>query len=219
MFPGCKEVPVGSYGYVRANSLRSSCWKSRSGQLKLHEKCPFRDYSNSVRTSIVKLFDVPYNKNRIVISVRNVLNEWPHQARIKGQWFRRHGDTDVPTDFPVLAIQPGNLEIIQFSTVPDDSDILTGLPLIIDSNPMDRNFIIANSSDVAHSYDCHPSGLFGPRPLAWQDISNQWYLEFKKWLATPNLSDKDRTDEIDKIGRCCINTDKRLIQLIFTKTR
>lgn len=201
LFPGRNEIPQGSYGYVRTKLVRHVCWKYRSGQLKQLGKCPFRDYPDSVRTNISQLFDTPYDKDRIIISARNVLNEWPYQARINKNWFKRYGDPNIPSYFPVLSIKKNKLKVLPYSNASKDSNILTGLPLVIDTNPMNRDFLIANSSDIAHSYNCHPKAFFGPALPAWQEISDKWHEEFQKWIKNPKRSDGIRTKNIDSVAQ------------------
>lgn len=197
LFPGHNEIPEGSYGYVRTTTVVPLSWRSETGNLK---PVPFRDYPDAVRTAISKLFPTPYQKSRVVVSARNVLNEWPYQARIGDHWFRRHGDPDVPNYFPVLTVGTSGLAVCSFGRAPHDVDILTGLPLVIDQQSMDRDFLIATSSDVTHSYECHPKGLFGPKAPAWQEISDKWHSEWQNWLRDQTYVETKRTRKIDEVA-------------------
>jgi hypothetical protein len=117
----------------------------------------------------------PFEDDLLIVGCRNVLNEWGHQVRLEGEWWRRGGDSPVANSWPVLATFP---EGIQFVRAADagaiDADILTGLPLVIDGCPVDLDFLIANCSDVAHVFEVHPQGLLGPSAEAWFELSNVW---------------------------------------------
>lgn len=207
LFPGCKHVPTGSLGYVRSDSLISKSWKYRSGLLKADDKCPFRDYPDEIRTKIDDLvhFFLQEFEYVLLISARNVLNEWCCQARIDGKWWRRHGDPDIDPNYPVLRITKSGRFLVgplgdTSNENPLEADILTGVPVVINGKAMDRAFLIANSSDVTHSYECQPKGYFGPRPPAWLEISNAWQNQWEKSQNNPLLFEEKRVKKIDAVA-------------------
>ena len=48
----------------------------------------------------------------MLLGCRNVLNEWGHQLRLGGQWWRRGGDPPVDCAWPVLAALPDGLRFL-----------------------------------------------------------------------------------------------------------
>jgi hypothetical protein len=198
LFPGSKYVPEDSLGFIRSNLAIDKSWKFRSGNLSHSDQCPFRDYPDEVLTNDLNLFSTPFDKNRIVITARNVMNECLYQARIGGKWWRRKDDNIVDEKFPVLTVSYSHgLNLVPLSeAVEKKADILTGLPIVIDSKPMTRDFLIANSSDISHSYECDPQNRFGPIS-AWQDISDEW---LRQWEKRESLTESQRTAKIDAVA-------------------
>ncbi|MBI1312352.1 hypothetical protein GC176_13765 [bacterium] len=50
---------------------------------------------------------------------------------------------------------------------------MTGIPLVLPAGrTISEDFLLANCSDVAHSFSVHPHGMFGPPPPAWQELSD-----------------------------------------------
>lgn len=198
LFPGSQYVPKDSLGYVRSKLAKYKSWKFKSGNLSKSDQCPFRDYPDEVLTDDSTLFSTPFDKNRIVITAKNVMNECLYQARIGEQWWIRNDDAIIDKKFPVLTVSYSQgLNLIPLSqAIKKKSDILTGLPLVIDSKPMTRDFLIANSSDISHSYECDPENRFGPIS-AWKEISNEWY---RQWEKRESLTESQRTAKIDAVA-------------------
>lgn len=169
-FPGRHALPAGSMGFVRSEPrARTAVTRGRPDAL------PWRDYPADVLTASSALLDTPFDEDFLIIGCRNVLNEWGHQIRLDGTWWRRGGDPPVADHWPVLGTLPEGVRFMRAEEAGETgSDILTGLPLVMDGRAVDLHFLIANCSDVAHVFEVHPQGLLGPSSAAWLDLSNVW---------------------------------------------
>jgi len=169
-FPGRRALPEGSAGFVRSEP-RARLAVTRNHPASL----PWRDYPPEVLTPSSEILRKPIEDDFLIVGCRNVLNEWGHQARLEGTWWRRAGDSPVADNWPVLATLPEGIRFIRAADAGAiDADILTGLPLVMDGRPAGLDFLIANCSDVAHVFEVHPQGLLGPSAEAWLELSNAW---------------------------------------------
>lgn len=168
-FPGREALPTGSAGYVR------SAGRARMSVLMRDAELPWRDYPAEVLTPTGQVLDVPFSDDLLLLGCRNVLNEWGHQIRIDGKWWRRAGDPSVDARWPVLATLTDGIRLLAASDAEKtDADLLTGVPLVIRGVASSRRFLLANCSDVAHMFEVHPRGKIGPSADAWLDLSNAW---------------------------------------------
>ncbi|NKB35368.1 MAG: hypothetical protein GKR91_19895 [Pseudomonadales bacterium] len=159
-----------SYGYVRS-SLRA-LKVVEEGDVK--KSPPFRDYDpDQVQVDVIEVIQQHVREHTICVGARNILNEFGYTARTNGKWIRRH-DPSLDSNWPVLQFRDTGLTFCKQHEIDSESDVLTGLPLVIDGEAASREFIVANCSDVAHSFEVHPSGLVGPPPPAWLELGDAW---------------------------------------------
>jgi hypothetical protein len=174
-FPRRDSLPIGSVGFVRSQPRALASARARGGERSADWELPWRDYPPAVLTPSSQVLEAPYAHDELLLSCRNVLNEWGYQIRLEGKWWRRAGDGPVDPTWPVLATLSSGLRFVQAAEAENsDDDILTGLPLVIGGRASDSDFLIANCSDVAHMFDVHPQGLLGPSRNAWLELSNAW---------------------------------------------
>ncbi|MGK7925361.1 MAG: hypothetical protein AB4290_08955 [Spirulina sp.] len=175
-----KDALLDTAGYVRSR-LRADRSPSVKQQVKsVYDPLPWRDYPDTARIGIERLIDAINQEgghlascNHIIISARNTINEWGYQVRMQGKWYRRIGDEKTPPDWPVVAISDRQVRLCPFAEAKEE-DLVTGIPLAIESKPVSRTFLVANCSDVAHNFDVDPKGRRGPSATAWQALSECW---------------------------------------------
>ena len=197
LFEGRDRFPEGSCGYVRSEARAARALASRSGQDRPAKKIPFRDYPQDVLTRLADLRPAPYKGHHLISSARNSLNEFGYQVRVNGKWWRRWDDGPIDGKWPVLAVALDGMRIVRLADAePSGADLVTGIPLVMESRAVTREFLVANCSDAAHTFEVHPKGLIGAPPPAWQELSNAW-----EELRTQNLSDIEVTARLDSIAR------------------
>ncbi len=190
LFPGLSELPKeGTAGYVRSCMRAKLATEVIQGHRADGDSLPWRDYrKDKVLTTVTKLLhptDGP--SGQILISARNTLNEYGYQVRLNGRWSRRLGDSPIPNRWPVIACQAKKLNLLPLRHVESSTaDLISGIPLVIESKAMMRTFFLANCSDLAHVYEVDPMGRLGPSkdpdPLQrssenqalWQELSEIW---------------------------------------------
>jgi hypothetical protein len=188
-FPGRAAVPRGSAGYVRSSLRARDAALVRDGRQSAGRALPWRDYPAETLTSAHQVLDVPFRADSLLLGCRNVLNEWGHQLRLAGHWWRRAGDPPVDRRWPVLAALPDGLRFLPASEAEETAgDLLTGVPLVIGGIPSSRPFLMANCSDVAHLFDVHPAGLTGPSPEAWLELSDAWETAHRGGVSEAELA-------------------------------
>ena len=192
VFPGQKHLSsIGTFGYVRSNLRARWALAHTASENPSNRPLPWRDYSSAVLTDAAKVVDVTVAEPRIVISARNVLNEFGYRARIGGVWWTRLGDSALDLGWPVLTFSSTGLQMQLLAEAESGSaDILTGIPLVHQQRPLGRDFLIACCSDVAHSYEVHPQGLIGPSQEAWQILSNAWEEGKANCLSNKELTSR-----------------------------
>ena len=174
-FPGRGFLPSGSAGYVRSEPRARTAALVRDGKQEASAALPWRDYPPEMLTPAEQVLDTPFRDDLLLFGCRNVLNEWGHQVRLGGTWWRRAGDPPVDDGWPVLATMPAGIRILKAAEAETtEADLLTGVPLVIDGAPSSQPFLIANCSDVGHIFEVHPSGQVGPSAEAWLELSNSW---------------------------------------------
>ncbi|MCO6459346.1 MAG: hypothetical protein J5I93_28890 [Pirellulaceae bacterium] len=222
VFPGAVQAdpslgigtnnPV-TLGYVRCPSLVASSWKMRTGGWEDEDqaermpavppKLPFRDYPAALRVQAHSVADG--RRNVLIVSARNTLNEVHYQARIDGVLYRTARDQRLSDDWPVLCLNrdpPRGPGFSSHGDVGDGCDFVSGLPLVIGGRPSSRSFLVAHSSDVAHSFRVDPQDRFGT-PGAWLPVSDEWNRLHSHRLAGEQLSDDQFTDQVDAVARRC----------------
>jgi hypothetical protein len=111
----------------------------------------------------------------VIVSARNVMNEYGYRARIAGRWFGRSCDAEIDPRWPVAQFRSaGRVKLVEYRKADENSDLLTGVPLVMTGRPCQRQFFVAHCSDVAHTFHVHPKGLIGPSAEAWQALSDAW---------------------------------------------
>lgn len=199
-----------SLGYVRSQLLVADAWKSRTNSWEPEDQAagapdhrprlPFRDYPSSLRVPVASI--TANRRNLLVISARNVLNEFRYQARISGTLYRAARDVDLPGEWPVLCVarsKPQTFTFRTFGDATDDVDFVSGVPLVINGRPSSRSFLVANSSDCAHSFQVDPNDRFGP-PGAWLPISDQWNRLHSRRLAGEVMGDDEFAAAVDQVA-------------------
>lgn len=171
-FPGAAAVSDATYGYVRSSVRAEHIAAARKEKPRLD--VPWRDYGMDVRCAADVLARSEGQKHTMFIGARNVLNEFGFRLRLNGFWFGRAGDPPLDSCWPVVALAESGPSFHRLGSLPEASDILTGLPLVIDGRPVSRSFVVANCSDPAHAYEVHPKGLIGPSAEAWHDLADAW---------------------------------------------
>jgi hypothetical protein len=80
------------------------------------------------------------------------------------------------------------------------ADLVTGIPLVVDSKPKSRAFFLAHCSDVAHVFATHPGGLIGPsqnpnpdcrraeNQALWTELSQTWQEGLDRDLTESDLA-------------------------------
>lgn len=175
LFPGASRVPEGTAGYVRSQARAARALSAR--QPGVVPRLPFRDYGPEVLSHEDALLSGSAGERGLVrISARNVLNEWGCQVRLAGRWIRRAHDEPIDPGWPALGVGPGPLRMERLGALEADPslDLLTGVPLVRAGQPSGRAFLAWACSDLAHSFEVHPSGAIGPPPPAWQALSESW---------------------------------------------
>jgi hypothetical protein len=192
LFPGRRHLPPKSLGYVRSRQRAAVA----AGLGRAIQSIPGRDYREEVLTLVTTLVPLPYSGPHVVLSARNTVNEWRYQVRIGGEWFRRHGDLPIPPGWPVVALGSGGAALQVLSEV-DDSvvDLVSGLPLVTNGQPISHPVLVSNCSDVAHAYDVDPQGRRGSSPSAWSALSDLW-----QQCKDENLSDEELTARMDRLA-------------------
>lgn len=160
------------YGYVRSSVRAKRIATARNEEPRLD--LPWRDYGSDVRCPADVLARSEGRKHSMFLGARNVLNEFGFRLRLNGSWFGRAGDPPVDPCWPVAALGHSGVSFPRLGSLPNEPDILTGLPLVIDGTPVSRSLVVANCSDPAHAYEVHPKGLIGPSAQAWHDLADAW---------------------------------------------
>lgn len=178
LFPGAAYVPAESQGYVRSDQAARQSVTHTISQMP---RIPFRDYPDSVRVDITK-WTQPKDYNRLIISARNVLNEYGYAARISGKIYSKSGFVlEKHQDWLALEVSEERLQFnFVVNSLRSENDILIGLPLVVNNVPMTREFFVANCSDMAHVFQVHPLGYGGTSASAWVNLSNRWQSEKDK---------------------------------------
>lgn len=186
LFPGREHMPATTVGYVRSDGRAQLARALGSSFYSPYKKLPWRDYPDEALTPTDLLIAAPYEHHSVVISARNTLNEWGYQLRLSHDWLRRYDDAAIDPDWPVLSFGDGGVSIIRLNDAKQDDNLVTGIPLVIEGRPSDRDFLIACCSDVAHVFDVNPKGQRGPSADAWRKLSNLWQT-----LKDRGLDDSD----------------------------
>lgn len=171
-FPGAAAVSSPSYGYVRSSFRAERIALARNEEPRV--ELPWRDYGSDVRCAADVLARSEGRGHSMLVGARNVLNEFGFRLRLKGSWFGRAGDPPLDPCWPVAALGGSGVSFHPLGSLPEEPDILTGLPLVIDGRPVSRSFVVANCSDPAHAYEVHPKGLIGPSAQAWHELADAW---------------------------------------------
>lgn len=176
LFPGRRNLIPNSVGYVRSQIQAGRSAFVRMGRKEITNPRPWRDYPEEALTATCQVLETPFRHSSLLIGCRNVLNEWGYQLRLDRRWWRRAGDPSVDTSWPVLSVAANGLTMLPLAEAQDlPANILTGVPLVIEGESVDRVFLIANCSDIAHSFEVHPRGLIGPSAVAWRELSEAWH--------------------------------------------
>lgn len=194
LFEGRNWLPAESKGYLRAASSVGGSWLDIKGNAPIAADIPCRDYPDDV---LVERDDIrPFGEtaHHLILSARNCLNEYGSQVCIEGTWYRRSGDRPILGDWPVLQCTKAGAQFVRASDADESTgDILTGLPLVIEQGqPVSDDFLVANCSDIAHSFSVHPTGMFGPPPPAWQELSDAFVAGKSACLGDAGLADSLR---------------------------
>ena len=172
LFPGHTHWPSESVGYVRCASARRASWHAATGRV-VPTAAAWRDYPDDVRTHRSDPLVVgAAGQSRLIVGARNCGNEFGHEVRLGGTWIRRACDAPLPKHWPVLQVAengPVMRSLDEAQSRP--GDFVSGLPLVIDGQPVGRDFLLANVSDPAHLWSVHPDGLFGPPPPACEELA------------------------------------------------
>lgn len=188
-FPGRGALPHASVGYVRSEARARASAFVRDGRQDVAAPLPWRDYPPETLTLAESVLDVPFRDDLFLLGCRNVLNEWGHQLRLAGTWWRRAGDSPVDDRWPVVAmLEDGARFLPAGDAEATGADLLTGVPLVIGGAPSGRPFLIANCSDVAHMFEVHPTGLVGPSAAAWLELSNAWEAGHQEGVRDSELA-------------------------------
>ena len=189
LFPGRDRLPgSGTAGYVRSPLRSALADPVRVEMAKRTGALAWRDYPDDVLTPVGDvLASLAGDRDHLLISARNTLNELGYQARLSGCWYRRRGDHPPNSDWPVLCFDEAGLQLLQADdAIRRPNDLITGLPLVIDGQAMSRAFFIYQCSDMAHVFEVDPQGRLGPSQLSnpsdrraansrvWQDLSDGW---------------------------------------------
>jgi hypothetical protein len=175
LFPVRRNVPPKTLGYVRSEYRARLAAERDAADPATARSAPWRDYPSLVLTDATTIAGRFASEKRLVISARNVLNEFGYRVRIDGVWWGRGGDPPLDPDWPVVITGAQGLQLCRLTDAESSGDdILTGIPLVQDGQPFSRQFLLAACSDVAHSYEVHPQGLIGPSAQAWADLANAW---------------------------------------------
>lgn len=172
LFPGRPHIPHGSVGYVRSRQRAAEAVTHSASETQ--SSLPWRDYPHSVLTDSEQLARELDHAEGMLISARNVLNEFGYRARLSGSWLGRAGDRTLDSSWPVISISDHICMRSLAEAEASDEDILTGVPLVRDGQPCGRNFFLAHCSDVAHTYEVHPEGTLGPSTEAWRALGDCW---------------------------------------------
>lgn len=184
LFPGSTSYQEESMGYVRAHARAARALHVRRGRMSISTPLPWRDYALDVLTESREVFDKAgfgnYTGERLLVSARNVLNEFGHRVRIAGRWYGRAGDPPIDGQWPVFEVSERHAGFRPLSRA-GSGDVLTGVPVVRGGVPTDRDHLVAWCSDQSHVFDVHPRGLRGPssasreqRADAWTRLSDGW---------------------------------------------
>jgi predicted NBD/HSP70 family sugar kinase len=218
-FPGRDSLPhTGTAGYVRSHLQASQAWKvvsyevEKEKKMSIYSPLPWRDYDeDSVLTPIdVLIQQITSNderesktRNHIIISARNTINEWRYQIRMDGKWYRRLDDSEIDQDWPVIEISDQKVCLLPYKEASKETDLVTGIPLVIDGKPVSRTFLIANCSDIAHIYEVNPQGRLSSSATAWRELSECW-----KRAKDRGVEDYEIEQRMNKIANCYVGVQE-----------
>ncbi len=185
LFPGSANVKLENFGYIRSKAREELAFGS--SEISGKHDIPFRSYDSKILTNADSLLRAQDKDHILLISARNVFNEYGYHARIDDCWYRCTGEESLNPDWPVALFSKQKITMLPYKSIPSNGDVLTGLPLVIDGQPVSRTLIVSNCSDQSHAYNVHPKGLIGPSSEAWHELSEAWELGKQDGLSDEAL--------------------------------